>query len=142
MTDILSASPVKSLIIDSLSLVVPDNDTESRHEQVGKIVRQLKGLAMELRVPILCLAQLHRPTEKGTPRQNLIIHDICLTHDVDFVNGVLQVAGLREPEVPETVFRVSQAVRAVECVAIRCYECANGKIQWNGSKGDCKGTWI
>jgi len=47
---------------------------------------------------------------KRTPRQNLIIHDICLTHDVGFVNGVLQVAGLREPEVPETVFRVSQAV--------------------------------
>ena len=47
---------------------------------------------------------------KRTPKQNLIIHDICLTHDVDFVNGVLQVASLQESEVPETVFRVSQAV--------------------------------
>jgi len=47
---------------------------------------------------------------KRTPRQNLIIQDICLTHDVEFTNGVLQVAGLQESEVSEAMFRVSQAV--------------------------------
>jgi hypothetical protein len=50
------------------------------------------------------------PTLKRTPRQNLIIQDICLTHDVEFSNGVLQVTGLHESEVSETMLRVSQAI--------------------------------
>jgi len=46
---------------------------------------------------------------KRTPKQTLIIQDICLTHDVTFTNGSLQVVVPQMVEVPEAIFRVAQA---------------------------------
>ena len=46
---------------------------------------------------------------KRTPKQNSIIQDICLTHNVEFINGVLQISRLQETDVPEVVFRIAQA---------------------------------
>jgi hypothetical protein len=57
------------------------------------------------------------PSQKRTPKQNLIIQDICLTHSVEFTHGVLQVSGIREAEVSEAVFRVAQAVIRVSDMA-------------------------
>lgn len=53
------------VIIDYLSLIEPDNSKDPRHEQVAKISRRLKGLARDLNVPVLCLAQLNRLVEQG-----------------------------------------------------------------------------
>ncbi|MEM8681452.1 MAG: replicative DNA helicase, partial [Planctomycetota bacterium] len=51
------------IVIDYLQLIEPDNPRDPRQEQVAKIARRLKGLARELNVPVLCLAQLNRQTE-------------------------------------------------------------------------------
>lgn len=53
------------VVIDYLSLIEPDNSKDPRHEQVAKISRRLKGLARDLNVPVLCLAQLNRLVEQG-----------------------------------------------------------------------------
>jgi replicative DNA helicase len=51
------------VVIDYLQLIEPENRRDPRHEQVGGISRRLKGLARELGVPVLALAQLNRGVE-------------------------------------------------------------------------------
>lgn len=53
------------LIIDYLQLVEPDDPRDQRQEQVAKMARRLKGIARELKIPVLCLAQLNRQAEPG-----------------------------------------------------------------------------
>jgi len=53
------------IVIDYLGLIEADVPTDPRQEQVAKMTRRLKGLARELKVPILCLAQLNRQAELG-----------------------------------------------------------------------------
>ena len=61
------------IVIDYLQLIEPDNASDPRQEQVAKMARRLKGLARELSVPVLCLAQLNRQAEaaKGSHRPKL-----------------------------------------------------------------------
>jgi replicative DNA helicase len=61
------------LAIDYLQMIDPDNPRESRQEQVAKISRGLKGIARELKIPILACAQLNRlveARENHTPRMS------------------------------------------------------------------------
>lgn len=62
------------LAIDYLSLIEPENSRDPRQEQVAKMARRLKTLARELRVPILCLAQLNRDVEKGNEHRPKLAH--------------------------------------------------------------------
>ena len=41
------------LVIDYLQLIEPDNPRDPRQEQVAKMTRRLKGLARELKIPVL-----------------------------------------------------------------------------------------
>lgn len=53
------------IVIDYLQLVQPDDPKDPRQEQVARMTRRLKGLARELKIPILCLAQLNRQADPG-----------------------------------------------------------------------------
>jgi replicative DNA helicase len=53
------------LIVDYLGLVEPSDRRKSRYEQVSELSNQMKTLAMELQVPVLCLSQLNREAGKG-----------------------------------------------------------------------------
>jgi hypothetical protein len=80
---------------DCISLYIePNRDGLLTVSDFGETVRWLRSNTQSL---------------KRTPKQNLIIQDVCLTHDVEFTNGVLHVSGLKESDVPEVLFRVSQA---------------------------------
>lgn len=57
------------LVIDYLQLVEPEDRRVPRHEQVAQMTRRLKSLARELRIPIVCLAQLNREGDKGGSRE-------------------------------------------------------------------------
>ena len=57
------------VVIDYLQLIEPDNPRDPRQEQVARISRRLKGLARELSVPVLCLAQLNRQAEASRDKQ-------------------------------------------------------------------------
>lgn len=76
------------IVIDYLGLIEPDNSLDSRQEQVAKIARRLKGLARELNVPVLCLAQLNRMTEMmkdNRPRLSHLRESGAIEQDADVV---------------------------------------------------------
>ena len=51
------------VVIDYLQLVTPSDSRTPREQQVSRISRELKGMAKQLKVPVLCLAQLSRANE-------------------------------------------------------------------------------
>lgn len=76
------------IIIDYLGLIEPDNQLDPRQEQVAKIARRLKGLARELNVPVLCLAQLNRMaemTKDNRPRLSHLRESGAIEQDADVV---------------------------------------------------------
>lgn len=56
------------VIVDYLQLIEPDNSRDNRNEQIAKITRSLKTLAMELEWPIMALSQLNRSADGERPR--------------------------------------------------------------------------
>ncbi|HEY2894142.1 MAG TPA: replicative DNA helicase, partial [Pirellulales bacterium] len=95
MTEIAAAarrlkrkSQLGLVIIDYLQLIEPDNQRDPRQEQVAKIARRLKGMARELRVPVLCLAQLNRQAEvtrDNRPRLSHLRESGAIEQDADVV---------------------------------------------------------
>jgi replicative DNA helicase len=76
------------VVIDYLQLIEPDNTRDPRQEQVAKIARRLKGLARELKVPVLCLAQLNRQAEvsrDNKPRLSHLRESGAIEQDADVV---------------------------------------------------------
>lgn len=76
------------VVIDYLQLIEPENPSDPRQEQVAKIARRLKGLARELKVPVLCLAQLNRQaevTKDNRPRMSHLRESGAIEQDADVV---------------------------------------------------------
>jgi replicative DNA helicase len=76
------------LIVDYLGLIQPENHRDPREIQVAKIARRLKALARELKIPILCLAQLNRQTESSgdkKPRLSNLRESGAIEQDADVV---------------------------------------------------------
>jgi len=55
---------LKMLVVDYLQLITARGRTNSRQEEVSSISRSLKGLAKELKIPVLVLSQLTRAPER------------------------------------------------------------------------------
>ena len=62
------------IVIDYLQLIEPDNTRDPRQEQVARIARRLKGIARDLKVPVLCLAQLNRQPEGSSDHRPKLSH--------------------------------------------------------------------
>ncbi len=60
------------ILVDYLQLVYSSYKGESRNLEVADITRQLKGLAKELDVPVLCLSQLSRRVEERADKRPLL----------------------------------------------------------------------
>jgi len=60
------------LIIDYLQLMETSSNSENRNLAIGEITRGLKGLAKELKVPIILLSQLSRAVESRTDKRPLL----------------------------------------------------------------------
>src|SRR5688500_4757558 len=54
------------IVVDYLQLMQGPTNTESRQQEISYISRSLKGLARELRVPVVALSQLSRAPEQRT----------------------------------------------------------------------------
>ena len=93
-------------LIDYLQLIHPDNDKDPRQEQVAKIARRLKGLAREMKVPVMCLAQLNRHYEDWIGHYTL---SPVLIVDTDACNVVEEEAELAD--VADRVQRKLEATR-------------------------------
>jgi len=77
------------LVIDYLQLLEPDDPRDPRQEQVAKMARRLKALARELKIPLVCLAQLNRQVEAGReghrPRLSNLRESGAIEQDADVV---------------------------------------------------------
>lgn len=78
---------VKLVIIDYLQLMNVHRRGENRQVEIAEISRQIKGLARELKVPILTLCQLSREAEKETsePRLSHLRESGAIEQDADVV---------------------------------------------------------
>jgi replicative DNA helicase len=80
---------LKVLFIDYLQLLTaPGAARESRQVEVSTISRQIKALARELKVPIVCLAQLNRGAEQrenNRPRMSDLRESGSIEQDADVV---------------------------------------------------------
>jgi len=73
------------VVVDYLQLIDPESSKEPRQEQVAKIARRLKCMARELKVPVLCLAQLNRQAEDTEPRLGHLRESGAIEQDADVV---------------------------------------------------------
>jgi replicative DNA helicase len=94
------------IVIDYLQLIEPDNSRDPRQEQVARIARRLKGLARELQVPVLCLAQLNRQAEDNKdhrPRLSHLRESGAIEQDADVVMFVHREEYFRRGDEQEEV---------------------------------------
>lgn len=119
------------VVIDYLQLIEPDNSRDPRQEQVAKIARRLKGLARELEVPVLCLAQLNRQVEASRDNKPQLSHlreSGAIEQDADVVMFV------HREEYYQTNEEDRERVRGEADLLVR--------KQRNGPTGDVKLAWL
>jgi replicative DNA helicase len=117
------------IVIDYLQLIEPDNAKDPRQEQVAKIARRLKGLSRELKVPLLCLAQLNRQAESAGDHRPRLSH--------------LRESGAIEQDADVVMFvhREEYYVRGEEQEALAGQAQIFIEKQRNGPTGDIDLTW-
>lgn len=90
------------LIIDYLQLIEPENaNNKNREQEVSKICRGLKLLAMNLKIPVIILAQLNRQSEEKGDKKPQLHHlresgsieqdaDVVMFIHRDWQSGILK----------------------------------------------------
>ncbi len=119
------------IVIDYLQLIHPDDPRDPRQEQVAKMARRLKGLARELRIPVLCVAQLNRQVEasrENRPRLSQLRESGAIEQDADVVMFIHREEYYHTPEEAEERGIIGQADLIVA-------------KQRNGPTGDVKLFW-
>ncbi|HNR33615.1 MAG TPA: replicative DNA helicase [Candidatus Hydrogenedentes bacterium] len=84
----MSQNPCHLVIIDYMQLMSGDRRAENRQVEISEISRGIKGLARELKVPILALSQLSREAERddtGTPKLSHLRESGSIEQDADVV---------------------------------------------------------
>ncbi len=87
------------VIVDYIQLMQASSQGENRATEISEISRSLKGLAKELKVPVIALSQLNRSLEQR-PNKRPVMSDLreCVTGDTRVV-----LADGSRPEVRELV---------------------------------------
>ena len=76
------------IIVDYLQLMSGRGRTESRQVEISEISRAIKGIARELKLPVLALSQLRREAEKddaGRPKLSHLRESGAIEQDADVV---------------------------------------------------------
>jgi len=117
------------IVVDYLQLIEPDNSKDPRQEQVARIARRLKGLAREMKVPVLCIAQLNRQAEDSKdhrPRLSHLRESGAIEQDADVVMFVHREEYYRRGEEQQQVAGQAEVITAK---------------QRNGPVGDVELIW-
>jgi replicative DNA helicase len=83
-----TAHDIKCVLVDYLQLMTYAGRADSRQEQITEISQGIKALARELRIPVICAAQLNRgPTDRPThrPRMSDLRESGSIEQDADVV---------------------------------------------------------
>lgn len=102
---------VDLIIIDYLQLMSGAARSESRQVEIAEISRFVKGLARELRCPVVALSQLSREAEKddsGMPKLSHLRESGAIEQDADVVM-MLSRAPAHEAEGRDNLIRVNLA---------------------------------
>lgn len=97
-----SVKGVRCVVVDYLGLVRPDRRGKSRYEEITEASCQLKGMAIRLGIPVLCLAQLNRETERekdSRPKMYHLRDSGAIEQDADGI--MLLHRQLEDPEAKE-----------------------------------------
>jgi len=96
---------INLLIIDYLQLIEPENiSNRNREQEVSKICRGLKVLAMNMKIPVIILAQLNRQSEEKGGDKKPQLHHLresgSIEQDADVVMFLHRdwVCGIKENE--------------------------------------------
>jgi len=119
------------IVVDYLQLIEPDNPKDPRQEQVARITRRLKGLARELSVPVLCVAQLNRQADGSggnKPQLSHLRESGAIEQDADVVIFV------HRDEYYKSSDEDREQVKGQADLMIKKHR--------NGRTGDIKLTWL
>lgn len=87
------------VVLDYLQRVTPADKKLKRYEQVAEMAKDLKTLARELSVPVMCLAQLGRDAEReGRPQLHHLRESGDIEAEADVVAFVWRPAAWTEEE--------------------------------------------
>ena len=60
------------ILVDDLGLMHGDGRTESRQLEVAEISRQMKAIALEMKIPVICCAQLSRANKERIDKRPVL----------------------------------------------------------------------
>lgn len=106
-----SQHDIDLLIIDYLQLMQGSSRAENRQVEISEISRAIKGLARELRCPVIALSQLSREAEKddgGVPKLSHLRESGAIEQDADVVMMLSRLPA-NEREGRENVIRLTVA---------------------------------
>ncbi|GJM44706.1 MAG: replicative DNA helicase [Gemmatimonadota bacterium] len=92
------------IMIDYMQLIRGHGKTENRQQEISNISRSMKALAKELRVPVVALSQLKRPTDVREGHRRPVLSDLresgAIEQDADVVVFIHrpEVYGVAEKE--------------------------------------------
>lgn len=114
---------IAALVIDYLGLIsLPGKGKENKQQEVAEISRQLKLLAKELNIPVLCLAQLNRKAaerESHRPVMSDLRDSGAIEQDADVVMFLHRDSYYNEKILPG----------AAECIVAKNRHGAIGSVQ-------------
>ena len=87
------AAKLDMIVIDHMSILKSRKPFKSRYEEISDISRQLKVLAKDMDVPVLCLCQLNRQTEGRevkTPNMSDLRDSGSIEQDADLIMFVFR----------------------------------------------------
>ena len=112
---------VKFLVIDYLQLMaVQDKRVESRYAEVSEMTRQLKLMARDLNIPVMCLSQLSRKTEEGgggRPRLSHLRDSGSIEQDADIVMFIYRDSYYKKQDSEEAAAEASDYEEAEVIIA-------------------------
>jgi replicative DNA helicase len=118
------------IIVDYIQLMYSDKRTESRAQEVSRIARDLKVMAMDLEVPVLAVSQLRRPpptVQKKDPSLEDLKESGGIEQNADLVVLIYR------PEVDDPKNMDVKGVAEVNLAKHRNGRTAKFKLYWMGS---------